>query len=87
MTTTQTAQRTFQIGDRVRVRSRCGGGQGSVWTIDADDTDQTPVHDPEPAYRLRGPGDHRRYAYAHDLELVERGLVVAHQPIGAEEKD
>ena len=67
-------RRTFQIGDRVRVRAYLGHRRGSgVWIVAAEDTNRTPIHDREPAYQLRACcGTGIRYAYARDLELVEQ---------------
>jgi hypothetical protein len=61
----------FRPGDMVRIRER---GRSAAWCVIADDTNQTPVRDPEPAYRLRKfvgrTPDGRcieRYAYESDL--------------------
>lgn len=60
----------FRPGDLVCLR-----GKHTVWQVVAEDTNQTPVRDPEPAYRLRAlvgrrrdDGHLQRYAFESDLE-------------------
>lgn len=63
----------FKVGDVVREVAR---DKGTVWMVEDDDTNQTPVHDPEPAYKLRrraqgACGEFRiRYAYESQLRLA-----------------
>lgn len=67
----------FKVGDVVREGSRA---KDSAWIVAADDTNRTPVHDPEPAYKLsqvsavcRGhnvPRTRTRYAYESQLRLA-----------------
>ena len=62
-----TAEAKFKVGDKVRIAGP--NGSRTVWTVGAEDTNQTPVHDPEPAYRLDGPR-YYRYAYESDLQAA-----------------
>jgi hypothetical protein len=70
----------FAPGDHVllvdRAKNTVAGH--SVWEVLAEDTNLTPVRDPEPAYKLRsvshmrsnGSGDHVRYAYESCLAPI-----------------
>ena len=66
---------SFMIGDRVRivepddVASPCKTRADGLWLVTDEDTGKTPIHDPEPAYRLtpalgEWAGHYVRYAYA-----------------------
>lgn len=68
-----TSIRRFQVGDKVRIHG------GLPWTVAADDTNKTPVRDPEPAYELTqtrtnsSRGYHYVYEsvrYAYESELI-----------------
>jgi hypothetical protein len=56
----------FKPGDMVLVLR---ASRYSPWIVLADDTNHTPVRDPEPAYRLRLlKGQRERYAYESELQ-------------------
>lgn len=69
----------FSPGDRVLLvgdwRGRNGYPGHSLWEVLAEDTNRTPVRDPEPAYKLRSlsnhqSGNHVRYAYESCLAIL-----------------
>jgi len=60
----------FRPGDLVRVRHGTRLLEQHVWRVIADDTDRTPVPDPEPAYCLKLVGGKERIRYAYQSELV-----------------
>ena len=73
--------RLFSIGDWVRVRDSSADtrvdsprqrgvpSHSRLWVIVDEDTNETPVYDPEPAFKLSSlDGRHRRYAYQSTME-------------------